>query len=261
MSLKKLNNLPDKKKKKNFFEKIVTNKRYKDIFEKYVYRGEATPFTLGTLVVVAFCFLLLIISTFTQFEFSHPWLQYTQGLGFSIEQKQVAYTPLIPAMIFIIYLLGMAYSCLLFILYTIIGFFFVPIFSFGGGFGVMQNYLFGYFLGFVFAIFIEGNILRKNQSVLSRIGSAVFGVLSIHICGFIYCFILALFKVIDFGFIFIVVSALSGNNLVYDIIFSLIIILIAPYFKNIFWICMKPKTTSKEKKTVRKYLYKTSDNQ
>ena len=175
----------------------MINKRYKDILEKYIYNGESTPLTIGTLVVVAFCFLIMIISTFTQFNFSHPWLAFTKGSGLGFVSKPVAYTPLIPTMIFIIYLLGRKYSCLLFILYTLIGFFFVPIFSFGGGFGNVQNYLFGYFLGFVFAIFIEGGILKRSQTPLYRLFASVCGVLSIHICGFIYCFILAIFKIID----------------------------------------------------------------
>lgn len=242
--------------------KISINKRYKDIFEKYIHRGEATPFTIGTLVVVAFCFLILIVSTFTQFDFSHPWIGYVAGQGFKFVPKQVAYTPLIPAMIFTIYLLRRRYSFLLFLLYTLVGFFFVPIFSFGGGFGNVQNYLFGYFLGFIFAIFIEGSVLKKKQSPLFRLLAALFGVTSIHICGFVYCLILAIFRVIDFSFIILVVSVLSGGKIIYDIIFSSVIILFAPYIKNIFWICMKPKTSSnKEKKYLRKYRYMTPDNQ
>lgn len=240
----------------------MISKRYKDIFEKYIHRGEKTPLTIGTLVVVAFCFLLLVISTFTQFEIVHPWISYIKGSGFSFEPKHVAYTPLIPAMIFIIYLLGMKYSCLLFILYTLAGFFIIPIFSFGGGFGNVQNYLFGYFLGFVCAIFIEGGILKANFTPLYRFLAGLFGVISIHICGFIYCLILAIFKVIDFGFILLVASVLSGSKIVYDIIFSSLIILIAPYIKNVFWICMKPKTQTKEKRqSSKRYLHKTLNNQ
>ncbi len=239
----------------------MISKRYKDIFDKFIYRGESTPLSLGTLVVVAFCFLILIISTFTQFNFSHPWMGYTSSGGFGFIKKHIAYTPLIPTMIFIIYLLGRKYACLLFILYTLVGFFFVPIFSFGGGFGNVQNYLFGYFLGFVFAIFIEGGILKRNQTPLYRLFACTCGVLSIHICGFVYCFILAIFKVIDFSFIFLVVSVLSGGKIIYDLIFSSLVILFAPYIKNIFWVCMKPKIIAKERKNIRRHSHMTSDNQ
>ena len=239
---------------------IFKNKRYKDIFEKYIHRGESTPFTLGTIVVVAFCFLLLIIATFTQFEFHHPWIEYIKGSGFKFVQKNVAYTPLIPAMIFIIYLLRRRYSLFLFVLYTIIGFFVIPIFSFGGGYGNVQNYLFGYFLGFIFAIFIEGFVIKKSQNILYRVLAALAGVFSVHICGFIYCVILAIFRVIDFSFIILVVSVLSGGKIIYDTIFSILVILIAQYIKNIFWICMKPKTI-KDSKHSKKHSHRLSNNQ
>ena len=57
----------------------IINKRYKDIFEQYIHKGEPTPLSIGTLVVCAFCILLLIISTFTQLSISHPWFQYVSG--------------------------------------------------------------------------------------------------------------------------------------------------------------------------------------
>ena len=50
------------------------NKRYKDLFQKLIYRGEKIPFSFGTLAVVAFCVLLIIISTFVRIEILHPWL-------------------------------------------------------------------------------------------------------------------------------------------------------------------------------------------
>ena len=42
----------------------IINKRYRDIFEEYIYKNQQTPLTIGTLAVCAFCFLLLIIATF-----------------------------------------------------------------------------------------------------------------------------------------------------------------------------------------------------
>ena len=60
---------------------LKINKRYADIFEQYIHRGEPTPFTIGTLLVCAMCFLLLLIATFTQINFSHPWFHFVQGSG------------------------------------------------------------------------------------------------------------------------------------------------------------------------------------
>lgn len=223
------------------FKNFKINKRYKDIFDLYIYRGEPTPINIGVFVVFAFCFLCLIVATFSQLNFSHPWLQYYSGLGFRISLKQIAYMPQIPVMLFIIYILGRNYSVLLFILYLIIGFFVWPIFAFGGGLGYAQNYLFGYFLGFIAAIFIVSFILKKSLDIKMRLLAALAGVVAIHITGLVYSIILAIFKVIDFGLIAPIIAALSGQKILYDIVFGLILFSIAPYIKNVFWICMKPK--------------------
>ncbi len=225
----------------------MINKRYKDIFNQYIYKGEQTPLTIGTLVVCALCFLFLIIATFTQLTIVHPWLKIVPDKGISLYSKTILYTPQIPIMLFIIYILGKYYSLIMFALYLMVGFFIWPIFVFGGGLEYIQNYLFGYFIGFVAAIFIAGTIMQLNNSLKTRLIAGFLGVLSIHICGFIYCLILAMFKVIDFNLILPIVNIVTVNKIIYDIIFSLAILSIAPYIKNILWICMKPKPDSRKK--------------
>ena len=138
------------------------NKRYKDIFEQYIHRGESTPFTIGTLVVCGLCFLLLIIATFTQINIVHPWFNYVEGQGFVYSLKTIAYNPQFPIIIFITYLLYKSYSIFVYIIYLIFGFFIYPVFAFGGGLEYVQNYFFGYLLGFLFAILIAGKIFNKN---------------------------------------------------------------------------------------------------
>ncbi len=239
----------------------MINKRYKDIFNQYIYKGEPTPLTIGTLVVCALCFLLLIIATFTQITISHPWLKVVPDEGLNLYTKTLLYTPQIPIMILIIYILGKYYSLIMFAFYLMVGFFIWPIFVFGGGLEYIQNYLFGYFAGFIIAIFIAGTILQLNNSLKNRLLAAVFGVISIHVCGFIYCIILALFKVIDFNLIFPIVNIVTVNKIIYDIIFSMIILLIAPYIKNVLWTCMKPKPDTRKKlKNSRKRNQIISDN-
>jgi len=246
---------------------MMINKRYKDIFSQYIHKGEPTPLTIGTLVVCGLCFLSLIVATFTQIHIEHPWFQYIKGTGFASTLKTVAYTPQIPIMIFIIYLLGKNYSYLMLTVYLLVGFFVWPIFAFGGGLDYIQNYLFGYLLGFFFATFIAGSIIKLNQGIKSRLLAAIAGVITIHTIGFIYCFILAIFKVIDFGLIGPIVNAMSGTKIVYDVIFSIFALLIAPYIKNVFWICMKPKPDSnkpkkqKREKKTKKFRQKIQDNQ
>ena len=237
----------------------MINKRYKDIFNQYIHKGEATPLSIGTLVVCALCFLILIVATFTQINFTHPWFKFVPGAGFSSFSQVVSYSPLLPAMIFIIYILGGAYSALMFICYLIVGFFVAPIFVFGGGIDYLQNYLFGYMLGFIFAIFIVSYILKISLNIKCRLLAAISGVLAIHFCGFLYCIVLAIFKVISFGLVIPILTEISLGNIFYDILFSSLIILIAPYIKNVLWVCMKPK--SDRTKKIKKYLRETQDNQ
>lgn len=229
----------------------MINKRYKDIFQQYIYKGQRTPLTIGTLVVLGLCFLILIIATFTQFNFVHPWSKFIPGEGIVSFIKNVSYSPLLPAMIFIIYILGKSYATLLFICYLVVGFFVWPIFVFGGGIDYLHNYLFGYMLGFIFAIIISGFILNISQNIKFRILAALFGVLAIHFCGFIYCIILAIFKIISFGLVIPILTEISLGNILYDIIFSILIISIAPYIKNVLWTCMKPKPDKPKKIKVK----------
>ena len=222
------------------------SKRYKDIFEQYFYKGEPTPLSIGTLAVCALCFLFLIVSTFTQVIFSHPWLEYIQGTGLQGFMKIIIYNPQVVVMIFIIYLLGRNYSYLTFITYLLTGFFIWPVFAYGGGFEYIKNYLFGYLLGFVVAAYLINEIFKYGQNYKMRLLASAIGVLSIHLCGFVYCIILALFGKLEFG-IWTIFKAITLNKILYDLFFSAILLLIAPYIKSIFWICMTPKADRKKR--------------
>lgn len=222
------------------------NKRYRDIFEQYIYKEESTPLTIGTLAVCVFCFLLLIIATFTETSVTYPYINFDDS-GVHFFNKTLSYTPRIPVMIFIIYLLGRSYSLFVFFLYLIVGFFIWPIFVFGGGLSYIQNYLFGYFLGFLPAIFITGSLLSISQNFKAKIIAGILGVLSIHLSGFLYCIVLALFGVISYNMIFPIVHTISGTKILYDLFFSIAILLVGPYIKNIFWVCMKPKADKKKR--------------
>lgn len=214
------------------------NKRYRDVYEQCIHKGESTPFTLGTLVVCGFCFLLILISTYTQINIP--------VFHFGDEKTIISYCPQIPISLFIIYLLQREYSFIVFLLYLIIGLFFLPIFAFGGGISYFQNYFFGYFLGVFPAIIISGTIIKLAFNVKARLIAGLAGILTIHFCGILYCLILALFKVIDFSLISAIANVMSGDKIFYDIIFGTILLLIAPYIKNVFWICMQPKPKRKK---------------
>ena len=226
----------------------MINKRYKDIFNSFIYKGEKTPFSIGTLVVFALCFILLIVATFTQIPISIPYFVNSEaGL---LEFKTLLYNPQICAMILCIYLLKRTYSYFLFALYLIVGIFIAPIFVFGFGLEVFQSYLFGYFLGFGFAIFIAGSIFNLAHTLKARLLGSILGVVSIHLTGIVYCFILALFNVIDFSLLSPIYATVTGSKIFYDITFSILIVLLAPYIKNVFWLCMKPKLERNKSKNI-----------
>ena len=239
----------------------MLNKRYKDLYDQYIYRGEPTPVSVGTIVVCFFCFLILLVATFSQITFSHPWIEYTQN-GFAETLKKVLYSPQIPAMLFVIYILRSFWTTLTFVCYLLIGFFLLPIFAFGGGFGYIQNYFFGYLIGSLFAIYTVDLILKKGLNLQMRLLAGVVGVATIHTSGFIYCILLAIFKVIDFNMVIPVVSILTFKKIIYDVIFCSCVMVIAPYIKNFLWICMKPKYNSSKNKNLssKKYWHTIQNN-
>ena len=145
-----------------------------------------------------------------------------------------------------------SYSIFVYILYLIVGFFIYPIFAFGGGLEYVQNYFFGYLLGFIFAILIAGKILKSKHTLKTRLLASVFGILAIHITGFIYCVFLAIFNVIDFNIIGPVVYVVTVSRIIYDILFSILLLLIAPYIKNVLWIFMRPISSKRKLKNTYK---------
>ena len=226
----------------------MINKRYKDLIQQYFHRGESTPLTLGTLVVCAFCFFVLIVAVFSRITFYHPWFSYDSTLGFNSYIKEVLYSPQLPALFFMIYILGRNFSLFVFIVYLIVGLFFFPVFTFGGGTDYFQTYFFGYLIGDLFAIILSGNVLKKSIGIKSRMLAILVGVFCVHIVGFIYCIFLAIFKVIDFSLILPIFSVLSLSKIMYDLVFCALIYLVAPYIKNVFWICMQPLFRIKKQK-------------
>jgi len=225
---------------------MIISKRYKDIFKQYLYKSGSTPFTLGTIVVCIFCFIMLLISSFTQFVISHNWFTFSFSEGFNIIRKMVPYGPQIPLVVFIIYLLGKRYSYAVFGLYLLIGLFVWPILVFGGGMEYFKNYLCGYFLGYFLAVFTTGSMISYSQTVLARVIAAFLGVFSIHAVGMTYCVLLAIFGKLEFSMIFPIVKAITFAKIQYDLLFTILLLLAGPYIKSVFWVCMKPKINKKK---------------
>lgn len=224
------------------------NKRIKGEFEEIIYRNEKTPLSLGSLVVVCLCLLLLIVATFSQLSLIHYWP--TMEDGFTIETKKYMYIPQIPLVLFIAAILGARFGSLVIILYLLIGFFIWPVFALGGGLGYVKSYFFGYILGYFFAIVFASRVLFYDKfSYKSILYASLVGVFSIHFCGILYTGILGIFRLVNFAFIMEALSTLSGDKLIYDVIFSFIFILASIPIKRILWLGMK--NYSKPKRDAR----------
>jgi len=210
------------------------NKRLVDEYREFIYRGEKTPFSLGTLAVAFFCAVLLIVATFTKIDITHFWLNFGDG-GIAVGKKVFQLVPQIPVVLFTAALLGARFSVLTVGIYLIVGFFIWPVFAFGGGLGYIKSYFFGYILGFFVAAVFSGRILSIRYSFKNVLLASIIGVLSIHLCGILYSFILGFFNASrycpNFPLIF--------TQIVYDIVFSVIAILISRPVKYILWVGMK----------------------
>lgn len=210
------------------------NKRLVCEYKEFLYKGEKTPFSLGTLVVVCFCAVILIVATFIKIDISHFWFQFTND-GIKLGSKTFQLVPQIPAVLFIAALLGARYSVLSIAIYLLIGFFLWPVFAFGGGLGYIKSYFFGYILGFFIAAIFSGRIISIRYSFKNVFFASVIGVLAIHLSGILYSFILGFFNSSryfpNFPLIF--------TQIVYDIVFSIFAVAVSRPVKYILWVSMK----------------------
>jgi biotin transporter BioY len=218
---------------------VKVNKRLREQYEEFIYRGQNVPFSLGTLVVVMLCVLLLMVGTFTQLTLSHQWLDFGADEFLKLATVNYPYIPQVPIILFIAVLLGARFGLLTLVLYIIIGFFVWPVFAFGGGISYVKNPMFGFILGYVPAVILAGAILHKENSLKSLAIASFFGVLIIHISGLIYIGVLSIFQMANFTFAIGNIIQLGGAKILYDWILSFIAMCFAYPVKCVLWLAMK----------------------
>ena len=183
-------------------------------------------------VLILFCTLLIIASTFININFKHyifPIDLFTnKNLSIDNFIFSIPFIPQIPIVMLICSTLGRKMALTSIILYILIGLFVIPVFALGGGPKYIGEYGFGYILAYVPAVVIAGKLLNK-YSFLDITKATLSGVLTIHICGIFYMVCIALIKHSGSMFILGWISAQSGLKIVYDLIFSFILILIGKY--------------------------------
>lgn len=183
-------------------------------------------------VIIIFCTLLIIASTFININLKHyiiPLDLFTnKNLSMENFVFAIPFIPQIPIIMFICSILGRRMALTSVLLYLIIGLFFVPVFALGGGIKYFGEYGFGYILAYIPALLIAGKLLDK-YSFLDIIKATLAGVFTIHICGILYMIIIALIKQAGGMFIWGWITAQSGLKIVYDLIASFVLILIGKY--------------------------------
>ena len=222
-------------------------KRISKQLNSFKYKGEPIKITIGTLLLTAFCILLLIIATFTQITFSHfhipidavPFLS-QEPSDYEIMThftKTYRYIPQIPTVFFIIALLGRKFGILTICGYIILGMFF-PIFALGGGVTYLFEYGFGYILAFIPAIFFSGTLLKIKTDFLRIVLLATLGVLAIHVLGILYMLFVATLRHASMDLVSSWIVSQSGVQILYDMLFSIVAIYLGRFCRKLFWIIM-----------------------
>jgi biotin transport system substrate-specific component len=183
-------------------------------------------------VVIIFCTLLIIASTFININLKHYIIPIDLFTNKNLVMDNfifcIPFIPQIPIVMFICSVLGRRMALTSVILYIIIGLFFCPVFALGGGIKYFGEYGFGYILAYIPALLVAGKLLDK-YSFLDMIKASLAGVFTIHICGVLYMILVALVKNSGSMFILGWITAQSGLKIIYDLIASFVLILIGKY--------------------------------
>ena len=220
------------------------SKRIADQINSFKYKGEPIRVTLGTLIMTALCIILIIIATFTQITIHHPYLPLKFLVGNVSETngvinfiKTYEYIPQIPVIFFVVALIGRKFGMLAIISYIILGMFF-PIFALGGGISYLFEYGFGYILAYLPAVFFAGTLLKGKTDYLRIPVISIVGVMTIHILGGLYMLFVSTLRHAPIELVTSWITSQSGEQILYDIFFTIFAIIIGKQARKLFWIVM-----------------------
>ena len=223
------------------------SKRVEKQLNSFKYKGEPIRITIGTLVLTCLSILLIIVATFTQITLKHPYIPFdsfaylTQDLSnteiLKHFIKKYEYIPQIPVVFFIVALMGRKFGMLAVIGYIILGLFF-PIFALGGGISYLFEYGFGYILAFLPSIFFAGTILKGKTDYLRIPLVSLVGVLTIHVLGILYMLFISTLRHAPIELVSSWIASQSGIQIVYDIFFTIIAIILGRQARKLLWIIM-----------------------
>lgn len=199
-------------------------------------------FSISSILMIIFCSFLLVISTFTQLNITHLGLPADLFSGNNLKIQDYIQNfnliPQVPAVMFITALLGRKFGLASVLIYILTGLFIMPVFALGGGLEYFKEYGFGYILAYIPAAFLTGTILKNGFTYKNIIKAILVGILTIHILGIIYMLIIAGLKHEGFMFTSGWILAQSGIKIIYDFIFSFLLVLVAKYVRVVLWLYM-----------------------
>lgn len=185
------------------------------------------------ILLVLFCSFLMMVATFVQFDITHYIIPHDIFSNHALTKEDFLYTysiiPQIPAVMFVVGLMGRRLGITSIIIYILIGLFLLPIFALGGGHRYILEPGFGYIAAYLPAVFFAGSILKDGFSVRNILKAALIGVLTIHFIGIIYMLFIAAIKHEGWEFIKGWILSQSMLKIAYDYVLSLIALLVAKY--------------------------------
>lgn len=184
-------------------------------------------------LLVLFCSFVLVVSTFVQIKVPNFTSLDDFWVNPMLKWNSPAYTyilvPQVPALIFIVGLLGRKLSLTSIMIYLIIGLFFLPVFALGGGLGYITEFGFGYILAYIPASFFAGTLIREKFTFVNMFLAVLAGVFTIHICGILYMLVISLLRHESMAFIKGWILSQSIVKIFYDLAVSFIVLVIAKY--------------------------------
>ncbi len=212
----------------------MVNKRIKAEIKKFHKPDVRIKFCLGTLAIVSMCVMLLITATFTQIKvnFNIP----DNGI---LAYLKFEYIPQIPVVLFIAAILGEVWGLFAVLIYIIMGLTpWFPVFAVGGGLSYIFQYNFGYIFAYIFAVILFTKELRNGISPLNTLLAVFYGVFSIHLIGILYLTVIALIRHDSWDFIWNVIYFQSLSKILYDVVFSILAVIMAKGCRKMLWIIM-----------------------
>jgi biotin transporter BioY len=223
-------------------------KRIEEQLNKFRYQNQPLRLNLCILVLIGLCSFLIVIATFTQFDFTHFIIPLDAFSYINADfknpdvmahfLKHYRYIPQIPAIMFIVALLGRRFGIISVSLYIIAGLFLAPVFALGGGLEYVFQYGFGYILAYIPAVFFAGSIIRSGLTYINMLQATFVGVITIHFIGVLYMLFISALQKENFSLILGWICAQSGSKIFYDLLFGFLAMVVARIAKKVLWVAM-----------------------